>query len=87
VGCTRLFAAEKDAARGREASSGTIGGGCCSERRSRSSGRRRKLRWPETTHLFAAEKIGRVDRRLVPAPVGVAVARRGAPDPVVAGKD
>ena len=54
----RLFAAEKDAARGREAGSGT-GGGCCrSERRSRSSGRRQKLRWPETTRLFAARRWG-----------------------------
>jgi len=34
-----------------------------------------------------SEKMGRVDGRLVPAPMGVAVARRGAPDPVVAGEN
>jgi len=32
-------------------------------------------------------KTRRVDGRLVPALVGVAVARRGAPDPVVAGEN
>ena len=49
--CTRLFAAEKTwrvVARGGVLGSGIGEGGCRSERRSRSSGRRRKLRWPET---------------------------------------
>lgn len=45
---TRMFEAERDVAREWESGSGTGGGGYRSERRSRFSGRRRKLGWPLT---------------------------------------
>jgi len=61
--CLQRRKTRRVATRGREAGSGTGGGGCRSERRSRSSGCRRKLRWLETTRLFTAEKMGCVAAR------------------------